>query len=709
MFKQIIERFLPLLLMAIVQPGAFAQNSWQPLDGPYGGVVYSLEALNGLWYAGTGGGLYHSDDQGAHWQRSGWIPADLTVSSIEINPGEILIGAVAPSFDPLGLSDVNNLLYRSTDGGNSWQISLINTYFLAYNRHKICRSGNVLLAWSGEQLLRSTNDGQEWTVTDPGFSANSLQSNGPIALANNQWYGGAYSSDGGGAWTELNGPFLLPVFRFGLGNGNTILASGPNFPLYRSADLGQNWQEIGNPFGNNYFHHIERLDDGRLVAFFGQTGWDPTVHLSTDDGLSWTPFSVNPASVLFDFDAEGPSLGAGCGVGFFTNAGSAGDLAPSNTGLNNADIKALAAGDDWLWAGDGRGLWRSADGGDNWSFTNNNGQLNPTVQLLRRNDTLCALTQFSFLYSTDQGAQWTAPFDGGPPGPFIPFPAKRMALRGNQVLVGADAVFLSDNFGESWTAFNSAFAFEGISGVAFAGDQLFALAEENDERGIVRSADGGSNWELVYPLVGAGRMEYFNGRLFAFTPAGMVYSDDLGDSWSVPLGLPDYSQEFNLPYTVKALVAQDTLLYAALDYLGIYKSGDGGDSWQLFCGPPPNLRFSELAAADEMLYAASPYGGIWKYPTGTSATSQPASQQWFTLRPNPAVREICVQWPVETPRGNVQIAIFNPEGRPVATQNTDAAARSCCFSLDDCPDGAYRVSVRAGGQAWGDIFLKMSP
>lgn len=131
-----------------------------------------------------------------------------------------------------------------------------------------------------------------------------------------------------------------------------------------------------------------------------------------------------------------------------------------------------------------------------------------------------------------------------------------------------------------------------------------ALFEPNPERGVYRSLNGGADWERVFALTDSTactdlainpqnpqvlyaamweRMRGLTYRRSGGPSSGLWRSEDGGDSWQeLTVGLPSGSDVGRIGVTVCA--SQPNVLYAiyadaSAYFQGVYKSTDGGDTW----------------------------------------------------------------------------------------------------------------------------------
>ncbi|MFP5264586.1 MAG: VPS10 domain-containing protein [Blastocatellia bacterium] len=180
----------------------------------------------------TGDGVYKSTDAGKTWRNMGLKDAQ-QIGSIVVDPKDANRLFVAALGHPYGPNEERGV-YRSTDGGQSWQ----------------------------RVLYKDENTGAIQVEFDP---ANSQTVYADLWAArqgpweNGQWQGAASglykSTDGGSTWRQLAKG--LPTFEQGLGRiGIGISRSAPNIiyatvdagpqqgGIYRSDDAGESWRRM---------------------------------------------------------------------------------------------------------------------------------------------------------------------------------------------------------------------------------------------------------------------------------------------------------------------------------------------------------------------------------------------------------------------------------------------------------------------------------
>jgi Secretion system C-terminal sorting domain len=220
-------------------------SSWAPVD--FGSDVASVIAFAGddsSFYAWAGRrSLYYSADDGQHWRlvdtalQGPWYPARASLfyhrGSLFAQRGE-------------GIPSSTSAIYRSTDHGTTW-VSVISDVVV-----DACAVQDSVLLVMGE---------------------------GPAAHPTHAYL--YQSSDNGSHWATVGGLFQYGGLEFAVHDG--WLFSG-GFGISRSSDHGASWMSAQEGYGTR---EVSCFAEAPGSLFVGS--WTNGVHVSTDDGATWTP------------------------------------------------------------------------------------------------------------------------------------------------------------------------------------------------------------------------------------------------------------------------------------------------------------------------------------------------------------------------------------------------------------------------------------
>ena len=631
---------LPALLLLLAGPPSLAAGRWFPL-GPFGGsidaltvdpmnprVLYTVLGTEGIFKSTDGGatwvnirpgysigavavdparpatlyvtdsGVRKSNDGGRHWTVLG-LPATGQASSVAVDP-------VRSSRVYAGTGD-QGVLY-SLDGGASWNPARAPLPATAGDVWQVIASrpsGRVFALTEGG-LFRSADGGLSW------FPAEGLPSGPPGALAVDAAHPWSvylslqadgipllfHSSDGGASWTPAAGrPAETGVIRSLAVAAGVVWAGTEPGGLFRSADRGAHWTAVGpSPLGS-------------VTAVFVS----PT----------------SPATLYLGTMAEGVDLG-----GVFASVDGGVSWTRRNQGLTGqwvSDLETVPAIPGWLWATlPHRGLYQSTDEGRTWNLASVP-EVDGTALASSPADPLllylASLSPQRLWRTLDGGLSWTQIPEGHPlPGIDLRNPLRLWAWRN-------DGLVMSRNGGRTWTRvllplqdyvcrIHLAFAPSSADILYLSGSLNVTQPTCRYQKPFfLRSTDGGVSWTAAGtpggPSAGPLAVDPADPRLvyagsqgdFRTRGSGVSRSTDGGATWTP-------ASEAMSRSGVSALVAPrpGVAWSAAGDYtqLRIFRSGDGGATWQDF---RKNLRADVIygLAADPVtrrIYAATS-SGVW--------------------------------------------------------------------------------------------------
>ncbi len=376
-------------------------------------------------------GLYRSTDFGGHWSEVMFPSSSQIVFSISIdNIGRILLrgnsvelfrstdrGAtwttLTTNFFP-GLLTVSPdgvlyaehwgdcAIFRSTDYGSTWDSVSAHSYvttMIALNRDtligavglgKVVRSTDGAVTWSeiacwnqaetflagpggivfggGHSIFRSTNSGGSWSPLDvPGWSdlpvdALAISRQGTLYAGGGS---GLYSStDSGNHWKELNiGGSTNFVYDLATNSLGHLFAVENYEGLRRSTDNGEHWVVLEYMFSPT----IDAMD--RIFAKAAFTG---AIVRSIDNGESWDTVCTPPSgqhALDFAVDIQNHVFAIIKGRGIYRSTDEGATWDSVNSGLSDRAILHLATSPNGdIFAGTDSTVFRSVDGGANWSL-----------------------------------------------------------------------------------------------------------------------------------------------------------------------------------------------------------------------------------------------------------------------------------------------------------------------------------------------------
>jgi len=613
--------------------------TWSPVfdeEGAYAIGVVELDPRNPstVWVGtgennsqrsvGSGDGVYRSLDGGKTWKNMG-LKDSGHISMIRIHPEDsdsVWVAAQGPLWSPGG----DRGLYKTTDGGESWELLLGIDENTGINEFVIDPADPDVIVASSYQRRRHV-----WTLINGGPGS-----------------GIHKTTDGGKTWRKIEGE--LPEGDLGR-IGLAMAPSAPNVlyaiieaneegkGIYRSLDFGESWEKRSDHMTTSpqYYNelYVDPQDPERIYAV------DTFTHVSADGGENWEKISFKNRHV------DDHALW----------------IDPRNT-------KHLFIG------GDG-GVYESWDQGDSWRHVRNL----PATQFYRAtpdndlpfynvcggtqdNFTLCGPSRTTYTDGITNADWWIAQFGDGYKTQFDPTDAnivyaqyqygglarfdritgERLAItpqpgadenaykwNWNSPLIvsphdhrrlyyGAERLFRSDDRGESWVAVSGDLS-RGLDrnqlevmGRVWSVDaiaknmstsmygSLIALAESPLAEGLIYvgtddgliqvTQDGGQNWQRYESFKGVPDMSLVEDIIASFHDADVAYAvfdnhkrgdykpyilktEDRGKSWQPMVnGLP----ERGTVHTIVEDHVDPRLLFAGTEY-GLYFTNDGGANW----------------------------------------------------------------------------------------------------------------------------------
>jgi hypothetical protein len=561
----------------------------------------------------------------------GWVsigPYGGIVSALAASPS--VGGLVLVALDSPG----GNSLYRSTDGGQSWQpVAALGG--LGVQAIAFAADGTAYLA-TGFHLRASTDGGLNWTTVTNPFSSSISEvaidpGTGDLWLGIGSALGGStfviQSTDGGATWTDRSPPLASPrdttALAFAPGAPLTVYAGFSGFPggggLWVSGDGGASWNDRSAGLPAVPVNDLV-WDGARAIVAGGAEFGSQTfgLYASDDGGVTWTPLHDGTWPSLYtfglDLDPNDPAVllvaTAQAGVFRSPDGGASWSFGVAGTAGSTFNTVRFAPGSSTAaFAGAGsRGVFRSGDGG--LSFAESSDGLNGvevTSVAVHPADPLALAAAFSGM--NDGGVQTSV--DGGVTWDTEPVPPTRYsrveyapggtlyAISDGPSSVAPEGVYRREGNG-SWTSLGpdqgGLFETEGAALRFSAHDPGLILLTGSDfgvagfEATVWRSLTAGASWSKVYESAGSGAVpaveivaDGTDQRMVAglqnfATGGGALRSVDGGGFWSESSsGLPADIQATDLC----ASPADPLRLFLATGFAptGLYATADGGASW----------------------------------------------------------------------------------------------------------------------------------
>ncbi|MEM7797434.1 MAG: YCF48-related protein, partial [Cyanobacteria bacterium P01_C01_bin.118] len=545
--------------------------------------------------------------------------------------------ALSPDYgqDQTAYTLVRGNLFKSTDGGDHWQRlvqGLDNRYPFSTLSIDTQTGRGMAVATRGSGIYLSDDGGESWQSRNQGLNTLDIglvymaSADGNTLLAAGA-EGNAYgTTDGGKTWRQiLDASHVVSAFADG---GKTLFAGEFAGQLLSSSDGGQTWQPLvsvedrvsalavsaeydqdstlyvgteskGMFAVNTATKTIAdlnenlvdlRIQDIKTVPGDGNqlmlSSWDRGISISTDKGKTWSEY---PEGLVKDKMADDD------GVTHFS------EIALSNKFQT----------DQTAFVGGFNGLYKSTDLGHSWQEleTLSTGTvISMDVSPNYGEDGTLAIATYvgKVMLSDDQGETWRLAMEGIDvprlTGNFeIPYQDPRrffdIAFSPNY---GQDNTLFtttlwtkflrSTNRGQSWTLHSLDQEARGLSLLLspnFATDNTMFIG--NQKGVIFRSTDGGKRFKEIAklswsrgndsPSMAISPNFAEDKTLYVVAETGVYKSTDGGQSWqSTTEGLP-LGELGSLQIEISSDYGNDQTLFAS-SANGLFKSADAGDSWQ---------------------------------------------------------------------------------------------------------------------------------
>ena len=580
---------------------------WETTNGPETGYVnvFSRNPMGQLFVATTNGYLYRSTDDGSSWK--------------------ILYSESSPKyFETIFTPDASTIyggisgqgMFKSMDGGDSWaNISgaLQTMYVTAIDTNRL---GHLLAGTSSNGIYKSQDSGDSWTLSNNGIELGGeyprvecfakSPSGGLYASIQNS---GIYKSfDNGDSWTNISTSLTNLKFHDVVFTPNSnLLVSIDGEGIRRTSDDGTTWELANTGLTNVGVLVLKMSPTGELVC--GCRNGD--VFHSINDGDSWikidNDFSQHNITDVIAFGTR-ILIGTG-GDGMFLTQNGGANWVTANKGFNNETIYDIEIdGNSRLYAATNNMIYISDNDGDTW-IHKTNGLSSSNINDLSindNNDYIFAATSWGVCRSEDSGENWSMLNNGLDDATYT---AIKVNKNNSLVFVARDSirVFRSANNGDSWIEASNNLPQSTSYGIIadFAIDNngyiYAATYDYANPKGIFRSVNNGDYWSQANNGLTNQKVRCIistnNGFLFAGTQGGGIFrSQDSGSNWENVL---DYIY-------VQSLCSNSAGHIFAGTSNGVYRSVDGGDTWQLFSkGMTDKYALSIMAKNDDRLFAGT--------------------------------------------------------------------------------------------------------
>lgn len=530
-----------------------------------------------------------------------------------------------------GASGANNSWsFVGPDGGPAWSIAIHPT------------NPDILLASTWRGLARSTDRGHSWDVITDGF----LGAPVPIAFdpgtPSRVFTAGPYfmlSEDTGATFKPAQGPsapngishlvftsdgtLYAMLYLHGAAKSTAPFVAWTNLPVPWPANTTPS--AVGTVASNPSLLFVGVYEHGIYRTTNGGTSWSGPLNLGISNlaQFSVNRIEVDPHNAQIVFAATSQGLYRSLNQGDTWTAINGPTTSVAINPANSSLVTALYYGGAVI---------RSSDGGDTWPGTGNGFQL------------LVTGNPQGYFVPDDPGRMWFISDYGVAESPDAgtTFIMRNSGLRGSTILrlVSADdhTVYAGLNsasgsiFRRASTAYqplnvaayvSSIQSIRNLSALSVAASDSNRIVAVNSGVSLIQTLNGGASWSTPHPAFTAGSPDDFISDV-AIAPSNpnIVYvGRGVSGVWKTSNGGSTYSPLANSPHYIRKIAvdpADGNVVFVSggstSNGTGIYKTSDGGQTWQQKRAPDGTLWFQSFSFSpvdSNLIYASAP-GAVLK-------------------------------------------------------------------------------------------------
>ncbi|HTS25161.1 MAG TPA: hypothetical protein VMH81_04765 [Bryobacteraceae bacterium] len=484
------------------------------------------------------------------------------------------------------------------------------------------RPGTVIAGTSNALLFRSTDGGETWSrlrfpaelrATLHAFAIAPGTGAYLAGLANDthDYSGILLSDDGGQTWRRLAGLAGKDIWSIAIWhNDPKVIAAGVSDGVYLTRDGGENWARI-SPESNHALMPVVSLDFDPRTSEVLYAGTPHLPWKTYDGGKSWHSVRDGMAddsdvfSIHVDTGQPNQVFASACS-GMYRSLNQALSwtklIGAKDASYRTYRIAQHPTEPEILFAGTTHGLVKSVDGGTTWR------RLTPYATRWIAFDAshprrVFAATDGAGLFRSDDLGESFRPINDG-------FSNRRLAslaalgttLYAASPTGSADGMIADNLTGEQrWESLSSldpAVVRQIVKIVPVDPNRMYVLTPSS----ILHSSDAGRTWTTITPPAKSKLKALLaQGNLLVASETGIYYSEDGGGKWH-------RAQIPGDPVSIKTLVALGPASIAALGRSAIWLSSDGKE-FRAAAPPATDAAIYALVATDHSgLLAATSYG-----------------------------------------------------------------------------------------------------
>lgn len=631
------------------QSRSLVELPWEQLPGPPGGPItdISVSAADSSYIYSTTitAGMFASSDRGASWtQGKGamhhrhrvWAsPHDPAIAYSQERtadggrswygyrtpekhlypPVDGQIGVTDIAWDPSDEETIyattNQGFYRTTDGGQSWEASTIDTE----SETEIERitvnpqtNGEIYAGVSSRGIAKSTDRGESWSIVSATEETVTHDVFG-VQFGNNDAESVYYAINGGGVYRLSNGSVTeltvdLPDLAFPYWTEPLRVSSSGDALYFVAGPIGEDWWQNRHLYMyDSESRQIETIETPEEPAVVETDPNDPdTIYVG---GISWVYRSMDRGET---WDALPDGFIDGSLATVATNPTEPGVVIPGSLCSSGLSVS-RDTGETYSWKRSGLSPWHEDKFGEHY-----------LMQITALEDRAYATTSSGLLVSSDNGESWRlldnefsgqgdvhsdAPYAHlhglavDPEDPQVVYVGTGRGGAGAETgdLFDGTILWKSSDGGDSWSEITNGFPTDEDTVVqdvvvnphSPATVYVGTNAEDynaggsgpnsGDGLGMFRSTDSASSWESLdtpFRNIHAISVDASGADMvYASTPGGVYRSENGGDEW-----------EAVLEERTKALLAHPTqpgVVFAGSqtddDYWDVLVTEDSGNTW----------------------------------------------------------------------------------------------------------------------------------